>query len=461
MWDYFVSHYIELQFGIAFPLTECAYVVGILFLFAPRFRRKRDIARRFIEFLVLWLLMTVGAGLIEQYASWVYKKYILMPVLIVMYAVCCSKLPWDLRAVYGIFYFSVFCSSLTVSSYLGNISGDSAAIRNTVTTGVQILMLMGLTLYIRLCRVEKYSVVPKYCSVLIILIACIHIAAHELLARAENVRFYIETGFILIELVAFHLYYVISKVYDEKTKLNIMRMKQERENYVMEIAHSEIEKLKELRHDMKNHLAFMSYLVKEGRTDEMKEYLEQYSTELYDALQFSLCGNYTIDYILDLEIRRASACGVKIDYKIIVPPQLPYDDKDLCGILTNILDNAIEAASKMEDKTVELKIEWKNELLLISCSNATDRFPEGTIRENIPTSKKNKEVHGYGMKIVRATVKKYNGAVKIAVKDGRFRLSLYLGQRAAEKAPACGGEEADTGTGNAPAGSGEKTEVSV
>ena len=107
MWDYFVSHYIELQFGIAFPLTECAYVVGILFLFAPRFRRKRDIARRFIEFLVLWLLMTVGAGLIEQYASWVYKKYILMPVLIVMYAVCCSKLPWDLRAVYGIFYFSV------------------------------------------------------------------------------------------------------------------------------------------------------------------------------------------------------------------------------------------------------------------------------------------------------------------------------------------------------------------
>ena len=439
MWDYFVTHYVNLQFGIAFPLTECAYVVGILLLLAPRFRRKSDIAWRGIEFVVLWLFMTICAGLIEQNASWVYKKYILMPILIALYAVCRCKLSWDLRAVYGILYFSIFCSSLTVSSYLGNIAGDSEAVHNVVTTGVQLLMLIGIPLYIRLCRVEKYSVVPKYCSVLIILIAGIHIAAHELLTSAENVRFYIETGFVAIELVAFHLYYVISRIYDEKTKLNIMRLKQERENYVMEIAHSEIEKLKELRHDMKNHLTFMSYLVKEGRTDELKEYLEQYSSELYDALQFSLCGNYTIDYILDLEIRRANACGVKIDYKAIVPPQLPFDDKDLCGILTNILDNAIEAASKMDDKTIELKIEWKNEVCLISCSNATDRFPEGTISSHIPTTKSNREVHGYGMKIICAIVKKYNGAVKITVNDGRFRLSLYLGQKSEAKTPVdCG-----------------------
>lgn len=438
MWDYFITHYIKLQYGIAFPLTECAYIVGILLLLAPNFKRKRDIVRRGLEFVILWLLMTAGAGLIEKYSFWVYKKYILMPGLIALYAVCCGKLPWNLRAVYGILYFSIFCSSLTVSSYLGNISSDLMAIKNSVTAFVQISMLIGIPLYIRLCRVEKYSVVPKYISVLIILIACIHIAAHELLATVGDVRFYVETGFIVIELVAFRLYYVISKMYDEKNKLNIMYLKQERENYVMEIAHSEIEKIKELRHDMKNHLTFMSYLMNEGRTAELKEYLEQYSSELYNALQYSLCGNYTIDYILNFEIGRANAYGVKIDYKILVPPRLPFDDKDLCSILTNILDNAIEAAAKMEDKTVVLKIEWKNEVCLISCSNATDRFTEGTISSQIPTTKPNQDVHGYGMKIIRATVKKYNGTVKIIVKDGKFRLSLYMGRK--ENVPGDGTE---------------------
>lgn len=444
VWDYFITHYVKLQYGIAFPLTEVAYIVGLLFILAPKIKRKRDIIWRWLELIVLWLLMTMGSGLIEKYFSWTKKIYILMPGIIVLYAVCRSKLPWNLRAVYGFLYYAVFLSSLSLSAYLGRISSDLMTIKNFVTTSVQILMLVGISSYIRFCRVERYSIAPKYCSALIILIAFIHILVHEWLSEAGDIQAWIEAGFIVIELAAFHLYYSISKMYDEKIKLNIMYLKQERENYVMEIAHSEIEKIKELRHDMKNHLTFMSYLVNEGRTEELKEYLEQYSTELYDALQFSLCGNYAIDYILNFEIRRANSCGVKIDYKIFVPPQLPFDDKDLCSLLTNILDNAIEAAAKMTNKTIELKLEWKNDVFLIHCSNATDQFTEGKISSHIPTTKRNREVHGYGMKIIRSIVKKYNGTVKITVKDGKFRLSLYLGQELAENVPAGNAENKET-----------------
>lgn len=443
MWDYFITHYVNLQYGIAFVLTEVAYVIGILFILASKIKKKRDIIWRVIDLIVLWLIMTMGAGVIEKYFDWTKKIYILMPSIIVMYAVFRSKLPWDLRIVYGFLYYAIFLSSLSLSSYLGKLSGSVMTVKNLVATTVQILMLIGISAYIRFCGVEKYSVAPKYCSVLIIIISCIHVFVHEWLSNVGDVRSWVEAGFIVIELAAFHLYYNISKMYDEKIKLNILYLKQERENYVMEVAHSEIEKIKELRHDMKNHLTFMSYLVNEGRTQELKEYLDKYSTELYDALQFSLCGNYAIDYILNFEIKRATSLGVKIDYKIFVPPQLPFDDKDLCSLLTNILDNAIEAAAKMEDKNVELKLEWKNDIFLVQCINATDKFTEGKISSHIPTTKRNSEVHGYGMKIIRSIVKKYNGIVKINVKDQKFRLSLYLGRNCEKKSSEKNGEMED------------------
>lgn len=428
MWDYFVTHYVNLQYGLAFPLTEMAYVIGILFILAPKTKTKKDLLWRLVDFVAVWLIMTMGAGLMEKYFDWIYKIYIIMPGIIVLYAVFRSKLPWDLRAVYGFLYYAIFISSISMSAYFGGISSNLMEVRNFVTAAVQIVMLIGVSMYIRFLRIEKYSGAPKYCSALIILISCIHVFSHEKLSRVGDLRVWIEGGFVIIELVAFHLYYSISKMYDEKIKLNILYLKQERENYVMEIAHSEIEKIKELRHDMKNHLTFMSYLVNEGRTEELKEYLEKYSTELYDALQFSLCGNYVIDYILNFEIKRANSVGVTIDYKIFVPPQLPFDDKDLCGLLTNILDNAIEAASKMENKTVELNLKWKYNIFLIQCVNATDKFTDGKLSSHIPTTKVNREVHGYGMKIIRSVVKKYNGTLKITVQEQKFHLSLYLGQ---------------------------------
>ena len=427
MWDYFVTHYIELQYGWAFPVTEIEYIIGIILILSPKIKKKSDIIFRVIKCVVLWILITCGSSLIEKYFDWTIKIYILMPGLIALYAVFCSKLPWNLRAVYGLLYYSVFLYALSLSAYLGRVSSEEIAIKNLVTSLSQILLLFGMIAYLRFCGVEKYNIVPKYCSLLIVVIVCIYIVVHELLASVGDIKVYVETGFIVIELVAFQLYHNISRLYDEKIKLNIMYLKREKESYVMEVAHSEIEKMKELRHDMKNHLTFMSYLVNEGRTEELKEYLAQYSTEVYDVLRFSLCGNYVIDYILNFEIGRAKACGVSIDYKIFIPPQLPFDDKDLCSLLTNILDNAIEAAAKMPEKTIDLKLEWKNDVFFISCSNATDRFSEGEIGSHISTTKRNREVHGCGMKIINSIVKKYNGTIKITVKDGKFWLSLYLG----------------------------------
>lgn len=435
MWDYFISHYIELRFGIAFPLTESAFILGILLIFAPPMKKKTDFLWRAAEFLVLWLVLVMGAGLLETYFIWTIKTYVLMPLLIVVYAIFRSKLSWDLRAVCAVLYCAVFLSSLPMSSTLGRVFDDLMATRTVITAVVQPVMILGIATYIRLCKVGNYTTVPKYCSVLILLISGVHIFAHVMLENSMDIQALVETGFIVIEVAAFHLYYSISKMYDEKIKLQAMYMKREKENYVMEIAHSEIEKLKELRHDMKNHYAFMSYLLEEGKTEELKEYFRQYATELYDVLEFSICGNYTIDYILDFEIKRAKTRGVEIDYKILVPPKLPFDDEDLCSLLTNVLDNAIEAASSLKDKKIELRLEWKNDVLLVHCINATDRFEDGVISSHLPTSKHNREMHGYGMKIIRSVVKKYNGALKIEVRDGKFHLSLFLGQGKTEYVP--------------------------
>ncbi|KRN07355.1 hypothetical protein FD15_GL002302 [Liquorilactobacillus sucicola DSM 21376 = JCM 15457] len=101
---------------------------------------------------------------------------------------------------------------------------------------------------------------------------------------------------------------------------------------------------------------------------------------------------------------------------------------DLCSLLGNTLDNAIESAltiSKTEKRLINLRISKKNDFILFSLENYTEN--DLIFNDKFPlTTKKNKNVHGYGLKSIDYIARKYNGSVTINLDDNWFKLKVLF-----------------------------------
>ena len=95
-------------------------------------------------------------------------------------------------------------------------------------------------------------------------------------------------------------------------------------------------------------------------------------------------------------------------------------------ILGNLLDNAIEASSKVENnRTIDIRIKYKNDILFIYVNNSFD----GSIvyeGEKIKTTKKNKENHGIGLNNIEKILKKYDGTMKVYHTENRFHVDILM-----------------------------------
>ena len=108
---------------------------------------------------------------------------------------------------------------------------------------------------------------------------------------------------------------------------------------------------------------------------------------------------------------------------------LPVKDEDLCIILTNLLENAVEACRNMapeRERSISLRISANEEHIMIDCENSTDKevkiLPDGSV----PSSKSDPDNHGYGVSSVRRIIEKYCGEFELSCKDGRFRAVITI-----------------------------------
>lgn len=187
--------------------------------------------------------------------------------------------------------------------------------------------------------------------------------------------------------------------------------------------------IRSIKHDMNNHLSCLRSLANTNNIEETKKYLNNISKTI-NKLDFQIkTGNCISDAVINEKFNIAKGEGITFICDFMLPNEISLEPVDLCVILSNTLDNAIEACMRITDpnilKKIYIKSYIRNMYLIIEVSNTT--IDKIQYVENKIISKKSESYnHGIGISNIESTIKKYNGIVDILEEKDKFTMNLML-----------------------------------
>ncbi len=179
------------------------------------------------------------------------------------------------------------------------------------------------------------------------------------------------------------------------------------------------------RHDYHNHI--QTLLALSGDEEKTREYLLKLNEDLTQVDTVLKTGNVMVDAILNSKLSLINSKGIAVRAKAVVPPELTVSEIDLCVMIGNLLDNAMEACLRQtegEDCFIRIFLGILKNQLYLSVSNSVG----GEIRKSGKRyiSSKNSETHGFGLMRVDRIAAKYNGYVNRQNEDGVFATEILL-----------------------------------
>lgn len=201
------------------------------------------------------------------------------------------------------------------------------------------------------------------------------------------------------------------------------RLSQLHETYYQGLRREQ-EQVRALRHDMRNHLTALNGLLAQGDIARAQAYLGELAClpALHGGQRF--CENETANTVLSSKALAIRQAGIHADYHIFLPAVLPVSNPDLCALLGNALDNAMEAAAQTREKQIAVRARAAKGLLMLRVENSSpDR---STCHGRFETTKPDKRAHGFGLKGMEEIAARYHGALETSLENGRFTLIACL-----------------------------------
>ncbi|MBP1755117.1 MAG: hypothetical protein H6Q59_1515 [Firmicutes bacterium] len=228
--------------------------------------------------------------------------------------------------------------------------------------------------------------------------------------------------FVIVTLVVrilFHLFRTVQQEMDTQHKLQKLEMERQFYDDIEKVVSS----LRSLRHDLNNHFSVINGFLETGEYQQCHKYMQEVCSEMDIANSFVCVENTAVSILLNNKISKAKRKGIDIESIISFDNfTMPY--KTICSLIGNILDNAIEATEKTEDKYIQLIVKGKDGECKISCENTYAEKPIFS-NGNYQTSKKDSKDHGIGLSKIREIVQEYHGTIDIQI-DDTFLISLTL-----------------------------------
>lgn len=184
-------------------------------------------------------------------------------------------------------------------------------------------------------------------------------------------------------------------------------------------------KMRGWRHDYHNHIQALQASMALGKYDEVNEYLRELNDDLTQVDTTIKTGRVMIDAILNGKLNIAAQNEIAVNAKAKIPEGTPVTDVDMCAIIGNLLDNAIEENKRLpqENRFLRIYIGQKNTQLYLAFTNAAGKKRDK--RRSLFESVKG-EQHGLGLVRVENLVKKYGGLFSADSEDGGFTAELLI-----------------------------------
>lgn len=242
----------------------------------------------------------------------------------------------------------------------------------------------------------------------------------------ENRNLWIISLFIemtVCVMLLFYLYERWNRREKEKVRSRYLeRMNGEQEKYIAELLKSN-QDVRLLKHDLKRYNYVLYNLLCSGEYEECKKYIERLR-DMSDAMVSGDCEGGSVDIIMQNRKALCGREGISFQYSILANWE-NIDEMDLCVLLLNMMDNAVEAERKESEKGIRLEISNYKGYLKVECRN---RIEISILKRNpqLRTNKVDGEEHGMGLLSIRKTAEKYDGWQSITEENGYFVNTVYL-----------------------------------
>lgn len=200
------------------------------------------------------------------------------------------------------------------------------------------------------------------------------------------------------------------------------------EKEIMQKYYAEVEnmytKMRGWRHDYRHHIQAMKVHAAKGEYEEIVKYLDMLDDDLTNVETVIRTGNRMADAILNSKLSLAAEKEITVKAEAKIPVSLTVSELDLCIIIGNLLDNAIEACMELPpgERLIRIYMEMKGNYLYLSLTNTAG----GKKKQSFRTTKG--EGHGLGIARVDAVVKRCGGYITRASEDEAFSTEVLLPQ---------------------------------
>ena len=236
---------------------------------------------------------------------------------------------------------------------------------------------------------------------------------------------------IYINLIAFYLFDNIILQVDEN---NQMKFREEQlilqQNQYKNIL-SGYSQVKSIRHDMVGHMITIKGYLNKDLVSEALTYINGLHGDIDLSNKGVLSSNVAVDAIVNNRSSKAEELGIKLDHDIMIPEKMQVDDIDICIVLGNALNNAIEACQRLDRnvrKNIEVKVKYKKKSLLIEVRNPYDvnslKVKDGKYLSVKPH--RTGDTVGTGIGNIKAVAEKYQGLCEVDLQTDTFVMKIIL-----------------------------------
>ncbi len=188
------------------------------------------------------------------------------------------------------------------------------------------------------------------------------------------------------------------------------------------------QKIREMRHEIKHHMNAVSLYLKAQNYSGAEHYVEKWSNSVSKGPTEEYTPHPLINSILFEYHERGKVSGVRIAYRIVVPARIYIEDTDLCCLLTNMLDNALEGCAHVEQmkRYVTLKIKKNGQFLFFACENSCQTGGLNIVNGQFLSTKNDAGNHGLGIPCMRSIARQYNGLFRAESSGDTFTTYVNL-----------------------------------